>query len=374
MISICSVVNNSLSCQQIDEEGQQRSVENSLKKIRVPESSSRRDKQKSSIPEPQPLATNPACSATEDHTPHLQSEEDPPLLIKLQRDTCESEDERNMSSSSNSNPTNDDDSLTLPGVRTYATNSSDDDLASDNNDCEEEEREIPRSSDELSSHSEQDSPCSSTEVDFPPLSNIKAGILPCPMEPPASRKMHGQWEIPLSFHPHDIPTATLASDVTTYAQAPVQGKAEAPQANSKTDAPSAAPMQHEAYDLLADFPALQPPEKPLALGILRDGNLETKGAEGKRGLAHSPNRGQESGASHRWRMENVPHEVSSICAGDQKSVLYLQAFGSTSQRNSPTISCEELKANSQPPPRGNKSAVCLCLAMLFICLSFHQSV
>ncbi|XP_044027211.1 uncharacterized protein LOC122864139 isoform X3 [Siniperca chuatsi] len=329
-----------------DAEDKQRSVESSLKKIWVPQSSSRRETQ-SSAPQPQPLATDPVCSATEDHTPHLQDEEESPLPSTLPRDTCESEDEHDIRSSSDSNSSDDDDVVTLPGVRTCATDSSNDDSASDNNDCSEEENEIPHSCVELSSDGEQDSPTSSTEKDFPPLSTIKAGILPCPTEPPASGKMHGQWEIPLSFHPHDIPTVTLASGVTAHAQAPVQGKAEAPQANLKSSAPSADPMQQEAYDLLADFPALQPPKKPLALGVLCDGNPKTKKTEGKRGLTHSPNRRQESRASHQRRMENVPHKVSSICAGDQKSVLDLQIFGSISQR----ISCEELKASNQLPPR-----------------------
>lgn len=354
-----------MSCQEEDAEDKQRRSEFSLNKIWVPQSSSRREKQ-SYAPEPQPLATNPVCSATEDHILYLQDEEDPPLPSKLPRDTCESEDEQDIRSSSDSNSSHDDNVVTLPGVRACATDSSDDDSASDNNGCEEEENEIPHSSDELSCDSEQDSPSSSTEKDFPPLSTIKAGIQPCPTEPPASGKMHGQWEIPLSFHPHNMPTATLASGMTTHAQALVQGKAEAPQGNSQTNAPPAAPTQQEAYDLLADFPALQPPKKPLALGVMHDGNPKTKDAEGKRGLTHSQNHGQESGASHQRRMENVPHEVSSICAGDQKSVLDLQKFGLASQRNSPTISCEELKANNQPPPRGNKSAVCLCLSVLLL--------
>lgn len=341
-------------------------------KIWFPQSSSRRDKQ-ISAPEPEPLATNPA---TEDHTPHLQDEEDPPLPSEPPRETCESEDEKNTSSSSTSDcsSSDDDDSVSLPGVRRCATDSSDGDSESENNNCEEEENEIQHSSVESSSDSELDCPSSSEEQDFPPLSTIKAGIRPRPTEPAASGKMHSQWEIPLSFHPHDIPTATLASSVAAHAQAPVQGKAEAPQANSKNNTPSAAPAQQEAYDLLADFPALQPPKKPLALGVLRDGNPKTKGAEGKGGLTHRANQRQESGASHQRRMENVPHEVSSICAGDQKAVLDLQTFGSIGQRMSPTISCEELKANNQPPPRGNKSAMCLFVAMLFTYLSFHQII
>ncbi|XP_059206156.1 uncharacterized protein LOC131985126 [Centropristis striata] len=323
-----------------DTADKQRREGNSLKKICVPQSSRRRDKQ-SFAPQPQPLATNPLYFATED-------EENPPLVSKLPRDTCESEDERNISSSTDYDSSDDSDCVALRKVRSCGTDSSDDESESENNDCVKVENEIPQSSDELSCDSELDSPSSSTKDDFPPLSSIKAGILPCPTEPPASGKMHSQWEIPLSFHPHDIPTATLASAVAAHAQAPVQGKAKAPRANLK-NAPPAAPTQQEAYDLLADFPALQRPEIPLALGALRDG--KTKGAEGKRGLTHTRIKRQESRASHQRRMENVPREVSPICAGDQKSVLDLQTFGSTGQRNSPTISCEELSANNQLPPQ-----------------------
>ncbi|XP_029299634.1 uncharacterized protein LOC115016106 isoform X2 [Cottoperca gobio] len=308
--------------------------DNSLMKIWVPESSERRHTQ-SSAPQPEPLATNPVCSATEDHT--SQDEEDPALPSKLPGDTCEREDEKNISSSSDSSSSDDDNSEALPGVRSCGTDSSDGDSESVNNDCEEEENEILHSSDELISDSEQDSLSSSTEKDFPPLSTILAGISLCPTVPPALGKMHSQWEIPLSFHPHDIPTATLASNVTAHAQAPVQGKAEAPQANSKKTAEAL--TQQEAYDLQADFPAL------------RDGNSKTKGVEGKRGLTHLQNQCQESGASHQRRKEHVPHEVSSICAGDQKSVLEIQTFGSTGQRISPAISCDEVKANNRPPPR-----------------------
>ncbi|XP_056254655.1 uncharacterized protein LOC130183365 isoform X2 [Seriola aureovittata] len=329
-----------------DVEDKQRSVENSLKKIRVLQSISRTDKQ-SCASEPGPLATNPICCATEEAALHLQDEEDPPLPS---RNTCENEDEQDIKQSSDSNAS-DDDFVSLPEVRSCATESSDDGSASDNSDCEREENEIPHLSDKLRSDTKQDSPPYTTEKDFPPLATIRSGIFPCPMETPASWKMHGQWEIPLSFHPHDIPTATLASKMTTPAQAPVQGKAEAPQANSKTDATPAAATQQEAYDLLADFPALQPPKRPFASGVLRDGNLRTKDAKKQRGLTRPPNVRQESGASRQRRMENVPHEVSSICAGDQKSVANLQTFCSVSERNSPTISCGEMKANNPPPPR-----------------------
>ncbi|XP_074470070.1 uncharacterized protein c19h1orf94 isoform X1 [Sebastes fasciatus] len=298
----------------------QMSVENSLKKILVSQSSSRRRDKQTSGPQPQPLATNPV--------------------------RCESEDEKNIIGSSDSGSSDDDDFVALPGVRSCGTDSSDSDSEVEN-DCEEERNKISHSFDGLSSDGEQDSPSPSTEKDFPPESTIKAGILPCPTRPPAAGKMHSQWETPLSFHPHDIPTATLASCVTAHVWAPVQGKAKAPRAKSKNRAPPAAPTQQEAYDLLADFPVLQPPEKPL--GVLHDGNPKTKGAEGNRGITDSQNQGQESRASHQRRMENVPHEVSSICEGDQKSVLDLQTFGSTGI--SPTISCEVPRANNQPPPR-----------------------
>ncbi|XP_034748652.1 uncharacterized protein LOC117957165 [Etheostoma cragini] len=263
-------------------------------KIWVPQASSRRAK-------PQPLETNPVCkSCAEDHAPPLQVEEDPPHPSKLPRDTCESEDETNRSSSSDCVSSDDDSCVTLPGVRRCATDSSDGDSESEN---------------------KEEIPCYTTEKDFPPLSTIQDGILPCPTEPPALWKVPSQWELPLFFHPDNTLAAPLA---------------ETPQV---------------AFDLLADFPALQPPKKPLALGVLLNGNPKTKGASWKRGLTHSQTQRQESGASHQRRKENVPHEVSSICAGDQKSVLCWSTFGSTGQRNSPAISCEELKANNQPPPR-----------------------
>ncbi|XP_067468092.1 uncharacterized protein [Thunnus thynnus] len=325
----------------------------------VPQSGSRSDKQSASpvLPftagtklEPQPPASISPCPATEDPTSHLPNEEDPPALPSEQRtDTCASEDEQDTRSSSDSSSSDDEDFVTLPGLRSCATNSSGDDPVSDVSDSDMEENEILHSPDESSSDSRQDSPSSSSEEDFPALSSVKVGTLPQPTAAPASGKVQGQWEISFSFNPRVIPTDTLASGMTVPGQAPVQGKAEAHQAKLKTNATPAAPTQQEAYDLLADFPALQPPKKPLALCVLRNGNPNTK--EGKRGLTHSQNHRQDTGASHQRKMENVPHEVSSICAGDQKSVLDLQTFGSASQHNSPTISCEVLKANNLPPPR-----------------------
>ncbi|XP_019130985.1 uncharacterized protein c19h1orf94 isoform X2 [Larimichthys crocea] len=327
---------------QRDAEDKQTSVENSQKNNLV----RRRD-----ASETQPLLPNPISSATEEHTPYLQEKEDLLLLSKLLRDTCVSEEERNTSSRSDSNSSDNDNIVTLRGLRSYATDSSDDDSVSDKSDCTEEKKNEIIHSDELNCDSKQDFPSSSADKVFPPLSTIKAGILPRPTEPPALGKLHDQWEIPLSFHPHDNPTATLASGMTAHAQTPVQGKAKAPQANLKTSAPPTASMQQEAYNLLADFPELQPPKKPLALGVLRDGNPKTKAAEGKGGHAPSTNHRQEIGASHQRRMENVPHEVSSIWAGDQKTVLDPQTFGMIMQCKSPIISCEDLTANIHPPPR-----------------------
>ncbi|XP_054462540.1 uncharacterized protein LOC129097657 [Anoplopoma fimbria] len=324
-----------------DARDKQSNVANYDSKIWYLQSSSEGEEQ-SSETEPEPPVTNPVCSTDEGHTLRLEDEEVPSLS------KCESEGEKNIISSCDSNSSDDDnDFVALPRVRSCGTDNSDGDSESENNDCDEEENEFPHSFDELSSDSEQDSPVYRFgSLDFPPLSTIKAGIPPCPTERPASGKMHSQWEMPRTLHPHDIPTATLAGGVTAHAQAPVQGEAKAPQANSQNIAPppSAAPTQLEAYDLSADFPALQPPKKPLALGELRDGNPKTKGPEGKRRHTRPQNQCQESGASHQRRMENVPHEVSSICAGDQKSVLDLQTFG---QGIPPPIICEELKANNQ---------------------------
>ncbi|XP_034401700.1 uncharacterized protein LOC117739418 isoform X2 [Cyclopterus lumpus] len=317
----------------------QSSVANSVTKIWLPRSSSSVDKQ-SSAPENQPPVTNPVCSAAEGRALCPGDEEDPPLA------PCKSEDVKDTSGSCDSNSSDDDsDSVTLPGVRSRGTDDSDDDSERGNSDCDEEENKIPYSINELRHDREQDSPSSCTEEDFAPPSTIKCVILPCATELPASGKMHSQWEIPLLFCPHDIPTATFANDRTAHA--PVQGKA--PQANSRNNAAAAAaPTQQEAYDLLADFPALQPSKKPLALGVFRDGNPKTKGAEGKGGHTRSQNQCQESRAFHERRMANVSHKVSSICRGDHKYLLDLQTFD---QGISPAINCEELKANNQPPPR-----------------------
>ena len=54
-----------------------------------------------------------------------------------------------------------------------------------------------------------------------------------------------------------------------------------------------------------------------------------------------------SDAPHQWRMDNLPHEASSICTGG-------------TQHNSPT---------NQLLTKGDKSALCLCPAFLFTCIS-----
>lgn len=324
-------------------------MKNSPKKILVPESGSRTDK-RSSASEQQ--ATNPICSAPEDPELHLLDEDDPPVFTRVSWDACLSEDEEATGCSSGSS-SSDGDFVALTGLRSHATDNSDSDSERDNNDQDVDENVIPHSSDEICSESEQDPQWSSVE-DFSPLPTVRAGVLPRLMGLQASGKTHSQWEIPLSFHPHNIPADTLASGLTAPVRAPVQGKAKTPRANLKTNALLAVPTQQESYDLLADFPALQPPERPLALPELLDGNPKTEDAKGKRELTHRPNYGQETEASCQ-RMEKVPREVFSICAGDLEPVLDLQTFGSGSQWNSPVISCEEPKAKNQLPPGGNKS-------------------
>ncbi|KAM3596601.1 uncharacterized protein V6R79_017596 [Siganus canaliculatus] len=324
----------------IDEDDKKKNLENPIMEILGALSSSRRDKQ-SSVPE----APSLVCSAAGNNKPYLQVKEDPRLTFHSRVETtCQSEDELSVRSSPGTSSGDDDDFVALPKVRTRATDSSDDDSASGSSDCEAK-NENPHS-DQMSSDSKQDSSSCSSEDDFPPLSPNKTGVLPNPTEPQASGKMQGQWEIPLSFHPHDIPTATLANSGTDHAKARVQVRAKSPRANLKIAAPPAAPMQQEAYDLLADFPALQPPKKPLALGIFREKNQMAKNAEGNKGCAHSPNHCQKSGAPQQRRMGYVPHEVSSICARDQKSGLDGQGSGSPNKHGSQT------KANHQPPPAG----------------------
>lgn len=244
------------------------------------------------------------------------------------------------------------------------------DKASGHKNGEEMRSKFPHADDSGSAR-EQDFPSLSTHTYFPSLSSVKAGRPPCPRDCPASGKMQGQWEISLSVHPHDIPTATLAGDTTAHAQASVQGKEEAPQANLRASPSPAVPTQQEAYDLMADFPALKAPKKG-ALSAARDGKSKSKVVDGKRGIFYTSNHYQE--AAHQRRIQSVPREVSSICAGVQKISLDLQAFGSAGQFNSRTISREEQRANNQPPPEGIKSAVCLCQAALFASLSPAQLV
>lgn len=270
---------------------------------------------------------------------------------QLNKDVCLSEDKLDTKSLPDSKMSNDDDFVTLPGVRSCATDSSSAESVSDIN--EVEGNEIPHHSDYLGSDSEQDFP-SFTETDFPQLPTNKAGIPLSPTEPSALWKVHSQWEAPLPFRPHNIPTTTLARNTIAPVQAPVQDKAL--QANSKTDT---LPKCQSAYDPLTDFPTLQPTENPLALGGLHHGNFNTKAAKEESSLTLLPNHCQDSVVSHERRLENVPREVSSICSGEQKSVLNLETFGLVSQPRYPAVSCEKVKANKPSPPTGNKSAVCL---------------
>lgn len=262
---------------------------------------------------------------------------------QLNRNICLSKDELDTKSLSDSSISNDDDFVTLPGARSCATDSSSTQSVSDIN--EVEENEIPHHSDYSGSDSEQDFP-TFTETDFPLLQTNKAGIPLCPTELSAVWKVNGQWETPLSFHQHNTPTTTLASNMSAPLQAPVQDKAL--QANSKSDA---SPVCQSAYDLLTDFPALQPPESPLALGGLCHGNFKTKAAKTESSLTFYC---QDSVVSHEMRLESAPREVSSICSEDQKSVLNLGTFGQVSQPNSVAVSCEKKKANKPHSPTGNK--------------------
>nr|XP_040044089.1 uncharacterized protein LOC120826144 isoform X2 [Gasterosteus aculeatus aculeatus] len=309
----------------------QTSVSNDVKGIIVPESTGREN---SSEPQPQPPAPDPVCSATADRTLRLEDDEDP------QHAACESRDGENTTSSCDSDSSDDDDDddfVSLPGARSYATDNSRGESESEN-DSDGEISEMLRSLEGACSNSEQDSLCSFTAEDFPLLSATKAGNPPRPTEPPAWGKMKSHWEIPLSAWPCDFPAATLASCVTGRAHAPVRGKAGAPEASSLSNAPAA--PEEQPYNLLADFPALQPSKKPLALGVWRDGNPETKVAEGNRGHARTKIQCQGRGGSCRRKIQIVPLEVPSVCTRDQKSV-----------GNSPTVSGEELKASNQPTPR-----------------------
>ncbi|XP_056275129.1 uncharacterized protein LOC130196771 isoform X2 [Pseudoliparis swirei] len=254
----------------------QSSVANYIERIWLPRSSSTVDKQ-SSAPENQPSGMNSICSAAEDHTLPPGDEEDPQLAL------LKNEDVKNASRSCDSHSSDDDNDYdTGPGARSCGTDDRDGDSERGNSDCDEEEKKIPYSFHELWYDREQDSPSSCTEKDFPPLSTIKSVIVPCPTELPASGKIHSQWEIPLLFCPHHSPTATFANGGATHAPAPVQGKAEAPRANSRNYAAAAASTQQEAYDLLADFPALQASKEPLALGVFHDGNPTSNDAEAVR--------------------------------------------------------------------------------------------
>ncbi|KAF3707626.1 hypothetical protein EXN66_Car000799 [Channa argus] len=304
-------------------------VEDSRRKIWVPES---RSNQQSCASEQQ--TRNQICYATEEPALCLLDEEDPPLSSKLPRDTYEIEDEQDSRCSSDISSSDADERVTLLFVQSHVSDNYDNNLVSDIYDLEVEENKIPYSSDDTDSKQE----ASSAEMDFPPLSAIRSGVPPCPVRHRATGKVQGQWEIPLSFHPHNIPTETLARGLTAPLRVPVQSK-ETPQA--KTNEPLTVQKQRGPYDLLADFPALQPPERPLALAKLYDRVPKTNDAKRKGGLIYPLNHSQGTGTSQRRRkMEKAPHQVSSICAGAQKSVLDLQTF-----------STAELKANKGSSPR-----------------------
>ncbi|KAK5613060.1 hypothetical protein CRENBAI_002397 [Crenichthys baileyi] len=275
---------------------------------------------------------------------HKKNTEEPasPFPAELHQDSCQSEYEKDTKSLFDANSSNSDNSVTLLGVQIYSSDSNETFAEIDINDGGK--KEIPQFSERSSSDRKQGF-LFNTETDFPQLPTNKAGIPSCPTELSTSRKVHSQWETPFSFHPHHALTATLASGMSALVQAPIQGKEL--HTNSTTDTFLVEPR---AYDLLADFPALQPPENPLALGEVCHGNPRTRTAEAKRGLTLSPNHRQDSVVSHKRRVETVPHEVSSICSGDQKSALDLETFGLVSQFNSPRVSCEKMKANNQLPP------------------------
>ena len=207
--------------------------------------------------------------------------------------------------------------------------------------------------------STQGSPYTSAQKDLPLLSGINAGTLTYPMEPPASRNTQLLREIPLSFYPNDIPTAALASSMIAHEQAPVQGKAEAPQAISQSSPPPAGPSQQAVHDVLADIPPLPPPVKPSVLRELFGGNARAKDVKGKRGHDHLQHHCQQRRVSHQRRMRRVPHEVSNISVGVKNPVLGLQTYGSTGRCNSQNRSSKEQKANRQSPPEGITRCLCL---------------
>ncbi|XP_035476969.1 uncharacterized protein LOC118292282 isoform X2 [Scophthalmus maximus] len=261
-----------------DMECKQRRVEKSFLQ------SIRRTDKHSAAPEAGPLTINPICSAAEDPAPHLH--EDKSVIRRFAHNNLNF--------------------LTIPVLRPCKPDSSSD--------------------------SNKDLPLCTIKNNLPRLLNIKACILPCPTETPASRKL---------CDAHDNPTATLQRGMTAPVMAPVQGRAEAPQGNTKTNAPTAALTQQEAYDLLANFPALERPKKPLGLDM-QGGNPKMRIEMGQSGLTHPPKHCPSSGASHQRRMGNVSHEVSSISAGEEKYVLSLHY---------PTNNCGHLTNLNQRPPR-----------------------
>lgn len=121
----------------------------------------------------------------------------------------------------------------------------------------------------------------------------------CPTESPASGKMKSQWEIPLSSHPHDIPTATLANCIIGHVQAPVQRKQKHLRQSQKNSPPPAGSTKWKPYNLLADILPLSHPKKSLVRSVIHDGFPKAKDREGELGLTHLPNHWQQSSHSPR---------------------------------------------------------------------------
>lgn len=202
----------------------------------------------------------------------------------------------------------------------------------------------------------------STHMYFPTLSSIMAGRPPRPTECPASGKVQGQWQISLSVHQHDFPSTTLAAEMAAHAQAPIQGKEEASWANLQVSPSLAVSTQPVAYDLMADFPALRPPKKERLLSVVREGKMRP--VDGRWGIFYTSNHYHHE-PSYQRRVQSVPREVSSICAGVRKISLDLQPLSSSDQFHPRSIGREEQRANNHAPPEGKKSAALLRPAPLF---------
>lgn len=128
----------------------------------------------------------------------------PSLHPKPANDACKSKNEPDTGNSSDSY-SRDDDFIPLPGLRRCASNSSIDESESKTNDTEGYESSC---FDEFSSDLEKDYQ-SSTKKSCPPTYTIKAGIPQHPSRVSSLGKKHGQWVVPLSLHPHDIPSIPL---------------------------------------------------------------------------------------------------------------------------------------------------------------------